>query len=76
MTDTILQKRDLVICTVSDQVFKETLRKLRCSPLLEDLIVWISLKDIQSLHECRNEKYMFQVLKQAAELKQSQLPNY
>ena len=72
MTNGILVRRDLAISPVAGKVPQETLRNLRSSPLLGDLMFHVSADDLKSLKEHRNEHYMFQVLKQAAQLKQSQ----
>ena len=40
---------------------------MRSSPLLGDLMFHLSLEDISSVQKCQNERYMFQMLKQAAQ---------
>ena len=66
-TNSMLVRRDLAISTLGGQVPKETLRTMRSSPLLGDLMFHLSLADISSLQKRRNERYMFQALKQAAQ---------
>ena len=62
----MLVRRVLTLSTLGGQVPKETLRNMRSSPLLGDLMFHLSLEDISSVQKRRNERYMFQVLKQAA----------
>ena len=68
----IFIRRDLAISTIRGQVLKDTLRSLRTSLLLGDLMFFISSEDLENLKRLRNECYMFQVLEQAAQLKQGQ----
>ena len=75
-SNTILVRRDLAISSISGQVPKDTLRTLRNSPVLGDLMFCISPKDLKNLKKRRNELYVFQVLKQAAQLKQVQPPEF
>ena len=75
-TNSILVRRDLAISLISGQVPKDTLRSLRNSPLFGDLMFYISPEELESLKKQRNERYMFQVLKQAAQLKQSQTQEF
>ena len=65
-TNAMLVRRDLAISTLGGQVPKETLRNMRSSPLLGDLMFHLSLKNISSVQKWRNESYMFQALRQAA----------
>ena len=57
-SNAILVRRYLAISSISSQVPKDTLRALRNSPLLEDLMFYISPKDLESLNKRMNERYM------------------
>ena len=75
-SNAILVRRDLTISSISGQVPKDTLGALRISSLLGDLMFYISPEDLENLKKRHNEHYMFQVLKQATQLKQSQPPEF
>ena len=72
----ILVRRNLAISSISGQVPKDTLRALRNSPVLGNLMFYISPENLENLKKTRNECYMFQVLKQAAQFKHSQPPEF
>ena len=75
-SNAILVRRDLPRSSISGQFPKDTLKALRNSPLLRELIFYISPEDLESLKKRRNKRYMFKVLKQVAQLKQSQPPEF
>ena len=68
-TNAILVRRDLAISNLGGQVPKDVFRSLRTSPLLGDLIFHISTEDLEDLKKRRNERYMFSILRQAAQPK-------
>ena len=71
-TNSILVTRDLTISSLGGQVPKDVLGSLRTSPLLGDLMFHISSEDLEDLKKRRNERYMYSVLRQAAQLIQPQ----
>ena len=71
-SNAILVSRNLALRTIRGQVPKDTLLSLRTSLLLGNLMFHISSEDFENLKKRRNECYMFQVLKKAAQLKQGQ----
>ena len=75
-TNAILVHRDLAISNLGGQVPKDVLRSLRTSPLLGDLMFHISTEDLEDLKKRRNERYMFSVLRQAAQPKQPQVQEF
>ena len=58
-TNTMLVRMDLAISFLASQVLEETLRNLRTSPLLGDLMFHLSLGDIALVQKRHNDKYMF-----------------
>ena len=68
-TDAILVCRDLAISNLGGQFPKDVLRSLRTSQLLGDLMFHISMEDLEDLKKRRNERFMFSVLRQAAQPK-------
>ena len=68
-TNSILVRRDLTISTLGGQVPKDVTRSLRASPLLGDLMLHISTKDLEDLKKRRSERYMYYGLRQAAQIK-------
>ena len=68
--------RDLAIISISGQIPKNTMRALRNSPLLGNLMFHISPEDLERPKKRRKEHYMFQVLRQVAQLNQTQPPEF
>ena len=55
-SNAILVRRDLAISSLGGHVPKDM---LRTSPLLGDLMLHISFKDLDNLKKRRNERYVF-----------------
>ena len=63
LANSVLQRRDSFISTITSPIPKDILNKLRSSPLLDDLLFDLSSEDVDLVKKRRNERFMYHAIK-------------